>query len=96
MKNRVYEGPTMTLSQEIGEMKYRQNGESFNDKVQRIAGALKDDNEHEFELLDILGNQRFLPAGRVQSAIGGNRIATAYNCFVSGEIEDSLDSIMEG
>ena len=95
MKNRVYEGPTMTLSQEIDEMKYRQNGETFHDKVQRIAGALKDDDEHEFELLEILGNQRFLPAGRVQSAIGGNRIATAYNCFVSGEVEDSMESIME-
>jgi len=38
---------------------------------------------------------RFLPAGRVQSAIGSNRITTAYNCFVSGTIEDSMASIME-
>ena len=38
---------------------------------------------------------RFLPAGRVQSAIGSRRITTAYNCFVSGEIEDSMASIMD-
>ena len=90
-----YEGPSMSLSQEIDAMKYRQNGEDFHDKVQRIAGALKDTEEHESDLLDILGNQRFLPAGRVQSAIGGNRITTSFNCFVSGEVEDSMNSIME-
>ena len=73
-----YEGPSMSLSQEIDEMKYRQNGEDFHDKVQRIAGALKDSSEHESELLSILGNQRFLPAGRVQSAIGGNRITHEF------------------
>ena len=38
---------------------------------------------------------RFLPAGRVQSAIGSSRITTAYNCFVSGTIEDSMNTIME-
>ena len=85
----------MSLSQEIDEMKYRQDGETFNDKVLRIAGALMDTEEHRLELEDILGNMRFLPAGRVQSAIGSKRITTAYNCFVSGTIEDSMSSIME-
>ena len=95
MKNVYYEGPTLKLSQEIDEMKYRQEGESFHEKVERIAGALCDSDEHRLELDDILGNMRFLPAGRVQSAIGSRRITTAYNCFVSGEIEDSMSSIME-
>jgi len=95
LRNRNYEGPTMTISQEIDEMKYRQKGESFNDKIQRIARTLCDGDEHRFVLEDILGEMRFLPAGRVQSAIGSERITTAYNCFVSGEIEDSMDSIME-
>ena len=75
-------------------MKYRQDGETFDDKVQRIAGALSDCDEHRMLFLDILGNQRFLPAGRVQSAIGSKRITTAYNCFVSGNIYDSMESIM--
>ena len=95
MKNTYYPGPELPLSQEIDQMKYCQDGETFDDKVQRIAGALKDSDEHQLELVDILGNQRFLPAGRVQSAIGSNRITTAYNCFVSGHIKDSLDSVMD-
>ena len=95
MKNRYYEGPSMSLSQEIDKMKYRQEDESFNDKINRIAGALCDNAEHELELQDILGEMRFLPAGRVQSAIGSRRITTAYNCFVSGDVGDSMNSIME-
>jgi len=95
MHNTEYSGPSMSLSQEIDEMKYRQTGESFNDKIKRIARALCDGQEHRYSLEDILGNMRFLPAGRVQSAIGSNRITTAYNCFVSGDIEDSMTNIME-
>ena len=95
MKNTYYEGPSLPLSQEIDKMKYRQEGESFDEKVHRIAAALADGAEHEMEFLDILGNLRFLPAGRVQNAMGSKRITTAYNCFVSGEIEDSMNSIME-
>ena len=85
----------MPISQEIDKMKYRQEEESFTDKIKRIARALSDGEEHRYNLEDILGNMRFLPAGRVQSAIGSRRITTAYNCFVSGEIEDSMNSIME-
>jgi ribonucleoside-diphosphate reductase alpha chain len=33
---------------------------------------------------------RFLPAGRVQAAVGATRKTTAYNCFVSPTIEDSF------
>ena len=95
MHNINYEGPSMTISQEIDKMKYRQEEESFDDKIRRIAGALKDSEEHKYELQDILGNMRFLPAGRVQTAIGSRRITTAYNCFVSGDIDDSMSSIME-
>ena len=95
IRNTYYEGPQLKLSQEIDEMKYRQTDESFDDKVRRIAGALSDTDDHKYELQDIIGEQRFLPAGRVQAAIGSKRITTAYNCFVSGEIEDSMNSIME-
>ena len=95
MKNRNYIGPKTPLSQEIDAMKYRQKEESFDDKIRRMAGALSDDNDHELELEDIFGEMRFLPAGRVQTAIGSRRITTAYNCFVSGDIEDSMNSIME-
>ena len=95
MDNRIYDGPSMSLSQEIDEMKYRQEGETFDDKIKRIARALADGIEHQWAMEEILGEMRFLPAGRVQSAIGAARITTAYNCFVSGEIEDNMNSIME-
>ena len=95
MKNIKYVGPETPLSQEIDAMKYRQKEESFHDKIVRMAGALSDNKEHEYELEDIFGEMRFLPAGRVQSAIGSARITTAFNCFVSGKIKDSMNSIME-
>jgi len=90
-----YNGPESPVSIEIDEMKYRQIGESFEEKIKRISRALMDDVNHKNALEDILGNMRFLPAGRVQSAVGSNRITTAYNCFVSGTIEDSMNAIME-
>ena len=95
LHNQEFKGPEASISQEIDEMKYRQKDESFDQKIKRIARALSDGIEHRYELESILGNMRFLPAGRVQAAIGSNRITTAYNCFVSGVIEDNMNSIME-
>ena len=88
-------GPQLRLSDEIDETKYRQTGEDFYSKVVRIADALKDDSGHFEEFKDILRDMRFLPAGRVQNAMGAARQTTAFNCFVSGTIDDSMDSIMQ-
>jgi len=95
MRNTEYTGPNTSISEEIDAMKYRQEGESFDDKIKRMAGALNDTPEHQLELEDIFGNMRFLPAGRVQNAMGSKRITTAFNCFVSGIIEDNMKSIMK-
>ena len=94
-KHNQHYGPTLPLSEELDTIKYRQTGESFYDKVVRIADALKDDQEHFKDFKDALRHMRFLPAGRVQNAMGAARQTTAYNCFVSGEIEDSMTSIMQ-
>jgi ribonucleoside-diphosphate reductase alpha chain len=88
-------GPTLAISEEIHAMKYRSRGESFRDAMVRVADALKDNDAHYLELKDILLHQRFLPAGRVQAAMGSPKVVTAYNCFVSGTIPDSMDGIME-
>lgn len=85
---------TLPLSEEIDKVKYRQVGEDFYSKIVRIAGALKDDPLHFETFKDSLRHMRFLPAGRVQNAMGATRKTTAFNCFVSGDIEDSMDSIM--
>ena len=87
-------GPTIGISEEIHAMKYRAKGESFKDAMTRVAEALKDDSEHFNQFRDILYNMRFMPAGRVQSAMGAPRRVTPYNCFVSMTIPDSMEGIM--
>ena len=88
-------GPQTNIAQEIDKMKYRQPEESFLGKIERITRTLSDDDRHYDKLYDILSDMRFLPAGRVQTAIGSPRAVTAFNCFVSGTINDSMDSIMD-
>lgn len=74
-------GPSLGISKEIHQMKYRSKGESFKEAMIRVADTLKDNEEHYKAFKDILLNMRFLPAGRVQSAIGSPRVVTAFNCF---------------
>lgn len=93
--NSMMMGPTLLISEEIDKMKYRGDGEDFAGKIYRISSTLADNDNHRVALKDILGNMRFLPAGRVQTDIGSPRQVTAFNCFVSGIIEDSMSSIME-
>jgi ribonucleoside-diphosphate reductase alpha chain len=88
-------GPTLAVSEEIHTMKYRLRGEDFKQAMTRVAGALKDNEEHFQQFRDILLEQRFLPAGRVQAAMGAPRQVTPYNCFVSTTIPDSMDGIMK-
>ena len=88
-------GPPTPLAEAIHKEKYRMEGESFEQAMYRIANALKDGDEHYNTLKDILLDMRFLPGGRVQSAVGSPRVVTAYNCFVSGTIEDDSTSIMQ-
>jgi len=88
-------GPTIGISEEIHAMKYRSKGESFRAAMTRVANALKDDEEHFNNFRDILYDMRFMPAGRVQSAMGAPRRVTPYNCFVSMTIPDSMEGIMK-
>ena len=41
-----HHGPTLELSNEIDEMKYRQTGEDFGAKCTRIAHSLADNDQH--------------------------------------------------
>lgn len=93
MKNTY--GPTLPISDEIHAMKYRSKGETFKEAMSRVADALKDNEEHFLKFRHILYNMRFLPAGRVQSAMGAPRRVTPYNCFVSGTIQDSMEGISQ-
>lgn len=88
MKTNV--GPTLPISEETHATKYRSRGETFRDAMNRVSNALKDDQPHYRALREILIDMRFMPAGRVQSAMGATKAVTPYNCFVSGTIEDSF------
>jgi ribonucleoside-diphosphate reductase alpha chain len=92
---KTYQGPTLPISIEIDEMKYRQEGESHREKCSRIGNALADNRNHFEAWREILLPQKFLPAGRVQSSVGSPRQTTAFNCFVSQTIEDSSKGIMQ-
>ena len=94
ISTKVY-GPTLTISEDIHAMKYRGKNETFKEAMTRVADALKDDETHFKAFRDILYDMRFLPAGRVQAAMGAPREVTPYNCFVSGTIEDSMGGIMQ-
>jgi ribonucleoside-diphosphate reductase alpha chain len=82
-------GPQEPFSNELHAQKYRQDGEDFREAMNRVANALKDDDAHFHTLRSVLLDMRFMPAGRIQSAIGSTRGTTPYNCFVSGTIADS-------
>jgi len=89
------DGPTIPSSEEIHSIKYRQVGESFREAMSRIANELSDGPDHFNAFRDILLPMKFLPAGRVQSDIGSPQGTTAFNCFVSDTIEDSMEGIMK-
>lgn len=88
-------GPQIPIAIWADEQKYRQEGEAFNQKCGRVAGALSDGQEHYNEWYHILSEQRFLPGGRVQSSVGSLRQTTAFNCFVMEHVPDSLEGIMK-
>ena len=84
-------GPTTPFAQHLHAEKYRAAGESFPEAMNRIAAALTDGTREQFdELRTILRDQRFMPAGRIQAAVGAPKKVTPYNCFVSGTIADSF------
>ncbi len=91
-------GPTVPFSDELHAKKYRSEGETFREAMNRVASVLKDDDAHFRKLQSILHSMRFMPGGRIQAAIGSTKSVTAFNCYVI-PIEDSFvdgeNSIMQ-
>jgi len=83
-------GPALQFCDDLHAMKYRQHGETFRDAMNRVSAVLTDTREAYHDLREILLSMRFIPAGRIQAAIGATRQTTPYNCFVSGTIPDSF------
>lgn len=89
MKNQIKEVMELVCAP-----KYLEDGESFKEGMSRIADTLKDSQEHFQQTQEIMLDRRFLPAGRIQASVGAARQTTAFNCYVSDTIEDSMSGIM--
>lgn len=83
-------GPRLLFSDRVHAEKYRLKDESFDEANARVCAALKDGDAHYRQIRDITRDMRFMPAGRVQAAMGSPKSVTPYNCFVSGTIDDSF------
>lgn len=76
------------LSLDIWNKKYRWNNETLDEWFKRVSN-----NNPVIERL--IKDKKFLFGGRTLSNIGTNKEGSFSNCYSSGFVEDSLDSIME-
>lgn len=83
-------GPQTIIGEQTHAEKYRLEGESFEGYAERVSRVLGDDEGHRKAFRQLLLEQKFCPGGRIQSSIGSPKNTTAFNCYVSGTIEDSF------
>lgn len=77
--------------------KYRDSNQTKVQHAQQLAFKLATNSGHHKKILSSLLQDRFLPAGRIQAALGATeREVSPFNCSVSQTIEDSLVSIFDG
>lgn len=82
---------------QLHQEKYRDRDQSFIEHSKQLAANLSSNDFHKSQLERMFTHRRFLPAGRVQAAMGArDREVSAFNCSVSQPIHDSLSSIMDG
>jgi ribonucleoside-diphosphate reductase alpha chain len=98
--------PIAAISQQIWDMKYRLKSpdgrpvdKTIDDTWDRVATALAaketDPAAWTPRFKDALTNFKFLPAGRIISGAGTERMVTLFNCFVMGEIPDDMSGIFD-
>ena len=87
----------------IWDMKYRfkeRDGtpvdQTMDDTRLRVARALAANDTEETMFSDAMRGWKFLPADRILAGAGTDRQVTLINCFVLGQIDDSLSGIMDG
>ncbi len=99
------------LVQDIWKKKYFNEGETTVDEVfARVSNALFDNYpdvmskevDDSLTRADIRGKAYeamkkglFMPAGRILSGAGSERLVTLMNCYVGGTIDDSMEGIMD-
>lgn len=81
----------------LHQQKYRDENQTKLEHSNQMADRLASDYTHKTKLEYIFSKDRFLPAGRVQAALGATeREVSPFNCSVSQRINDSMSSIMAG
>jgi len=96
----------MGVPYQIWDTKYRYRvgsvprDQTLDESWRRIAGALASVEQDRPDVwaarfYGLLKNFRFLPGGRIQAGAGTAQHVTLFNCFVMGNIEDSLDGIFD-
>ena len=94
------------VSEQIWQTKYRyQDGGTIHDQTiedtwRRVANAVAGVEEHYQEhwaelFYHTLEGFRFLPGGRILAGAGTQHDVTLFNCFVMGQIDDSMDGIFD-
>ena len=95
------------ISREIWEMKYRLAGpgraaertieETWRRVARAVAGAEAPAQRGRWEeaFFSLMEGFRFLPGGRILAGAGTGREVTLFNCFVMGDLEDSIAGIFE-
>ena len=96
------------IAREIWDIKYRYRladgtivDDTIEDTWRRVARAIataesEAARDHWTEaFFDILRDFRFLPGGRIIAGAGTKRDVTLFNCFVMGDIEDSIAGIFD-
>ena len=79
------------LGIDIWEKKYRQNGENFEEWLDRVSGGNETIRDH-------IKSKRFLFGGRILSNRGMDKMGekvTYSNCYVIAPPEDNIESIYE-
>jgi len=98
--------PMTPISQHIWDMKYRLKGadgrpvdKNIEDTWQRVAKSLaapeKNPELWQQRFFEMMNAFQFLPAGRIIAGAGAERKVTLFNCFVMGDIPDSMGGIFE-
>jgi len=98
--------PIAAISQQIWDMKYRLKSpdgrpvdKTIDDTWDRVATALAareaDPAAWAPRFKEALAGFKFLPAGRIISGAGTDRMVTLFNCFVMGEIPDDMSGIFD-
>lgn len=93
-RNELRNNPNWQLSElgkSIYENKYRLNGESFKDFLNRVSGGNK-------KIIKLMTDKALLPAGRILAGRGTHTTdtkVTLSNCYVLPSPEDNLESIFD-